>query len=109
LHTSKEAETCQGQALARAEWAPRPHLCFGLRKEKIPLLRLRGLGKSRVKPAQYQVLATYKSVPNLVFWLALQDNMFPSSSLLASPAVSHQALQQLTCRAETLNVSIKMG
>lgn len=49
LHISKEAETWQGQVPAQAECTPQPCLCFGLRKGKIPLLGLRGLGKSRVQ------------------------------------------------------------
>lgn len=108
LHISKEAETWQGQVPAQAECAPQPCLCFGLRKGKIPPLGLRGLGKSRV-PVQYRVLATQKPPPNLGSWQAFQENMLPSSSLLSSPTVSHKALQQLRCGAETLNTSIKMG
>lgn len=52
------------------------------------------------------MLATEKTPPNLGSWQALQENMLPSSSLLASPAVSQQALQQLRWAAETLNTNV---
>lgn len=74
--------------LAQAERAPHPRLRFGLRKGKIPLLSLRGLEKSRVKLAQYQVLATQKLPPNLGSWWALQENRLPSSSLRAPPPLT---------------------
>jgi len=83
------------------------HLHYGLRKGKIPLLRLRGLSRSRVKPAQCQVLATQKPPSSLLE--GVQENVLPSCSLLASPALAHQAVQQLRCGAETLHVSMKMG
>lgn len=80
LHISKETETWQGQTPAQT---PPPQLCFGLRKGKISLLRLRGLDQSRMKPAQYQVLATQKASPNYHSWQALPENTLPSFSLLS--------------------------
>lgn len=91
--------------LAQTESAS-PPIC-GLRKGKIPLLRLRGLGRSRVKPAQRQVLPTQKPPSSLLE--AVQKNVLPSFSLLAFPALAHQTVRQLRCGAETLHVSIKVG
>lgn len=79
------------QARSRASLGrvcPTAPFLLGLRKGKIPLLRLRGLGKSRVKPAQYQVLAIQKTPPN---WapggLSKRTGFLPPPCLLP-PAVS---------------------
>lgn len=70
--------------LAQAESVPPARLRSGLGMGKIPPLSLRGLGRSRVKPAQCQVLAMQKPPPNLGSWQDLPEDMLPSSSLPAS-------------------------
>lgn len=68
--------------------APPPQLCSGLRKGKVSLPRLRGLDQSRVKPAQYQVLATRKASPNYRSWQDLPENTLLSFSLLLTFVLS---------------------
>lgn len=86
-----------------------PISALALGRGRSPCSGLRGLGKSKVKPAQYQVLAAQKNTTKFGF-LAGSPREHASFLLPAHfPTVSHQALQQLRCRAETLNMSVRLG